>query len=327
MLDSPALTLVSPPSLPTPQTGVRAIDLFAGWGGMTLGAKQAGVNVLWSGNHWPLAVETHALNHPETLHECQDLRQADWTALPEYDVLLAAPACQGHSPASQARRRAYHDALRATAFSVIDCADATEPKAIVIENVPAFVRWRLYPEYRAMFEKLGYVLEERFVTASRHGVAQRRRRFFLLATRPGVKVRPLTENPVEPAFGPLLMPAPEEAWTPVHTAPSSVQMRIERSRARHGDRFLTQHTTDHHGVPLHEPIRTITTGAAHWNLVDGDRYRQLSGRELARGMGFPDSFGWPETATIAQVTRGLGNAVCPPVAKAVVGVTAEAIAA
>lgn len=56
-----------------------------------------------------------AANHPETEHVCQDLRQADWTSLPRFDLLWASPACQGYSTASQPKRRAYHDAMRATA--------------------------------------------------------------------------------------------------------------------------------------------------------------------------------------------------------------------
>lgn len=306
---------------------MRAVDLFAGWGGLTLGAQQAGHEVVWAANHWPLAVTTHQLNHPATRHVCQDLRQADWTSLPDYDLLLAAPACQGHSRASQPRRRAYHDALRATALAVIDCADVTSPRAIVVENVPAFTSWRLYPWWREGLERLGYSLDERIVLASRHGVAQRRRRLFVIATRPGVKVPDLPEDAVEPAFGPLLEPdVPEELWRPVAAATPGVQARIARSAARHGRRFLTQHTTDHHGVPLSEPIRTITTAPCHWNLVDGDRYRPLTGRELARGMGFPDSYTWPASATVEQVTQGLGNAVCPPVARLVVDAVAQAAA-
>lgn len=309
---------------------MRAVDLFAGWGGLTLGAQQAGVDVVWSANHWPLAVATHQLNHPETQHVCQDLRQADWTTLPQFDILAGAPACQGHSTASQPKRRAYHDALRATAMAIVDCADVTEPRAIVVENVPAFTQWRLFGWWCEGLTRLGYDLDIRTVTASHFGVPQRRTRLFILATRRGVRVGPLhpTTAGAEPAFGPLLQAdLPDSAWTRVQDATPNVRSRIERSAARHGPRFLTQHTTDHHGVPLTEPIRTITTAANHWNLVDGDRYRALTGRELARGMGFPDTFVWPATATVAEVTRGIGNAVCPPVARVVVGAVAEAIAA
>lgn len=304
---------------------LRAIDLFAGWGGLTLGAEDAGVEVVWAANHWPLAVTTHRMNHPGAAHSCQDLQQADWTTLPDYEILLAAPACQGHSTASQPRRRPHHDALRATAMAVIDCADVTEPKAIVVENVPAFTSWRLYGWWREGLERLGYTLDVRQLTASRFGVPQRRKRLFIVATRHGVKVPTLIPSDTEPAFEPCLDYVEDESWKLVSKAPPGVQERIRRSRVRHGSRFLTQHTRDHYGVSLNEPIRTITTAPCHWNLVDGNRYRSLTGRELARGQGFPDHFVWPETATVDEVTQGIGNAVPPPLAAKVVGAVAEAL--
>lgn len=68
-----------------------AVDLFAGMGGFTEGARQAGVRVAWASNHWSAAVDCHAANHPETEHVCQDLQQADFTVLPRHDVALAPP--------------------------------------------------------------------------------------------------------------------------------------------------------------------------------------------------------------------------------------------
>jgi len=66
---------------------MRAIDLFAGLGGNSEGARQAGVSVVWAANHWQSAVEVHAANHPDTQHLVQDLHQAfcegrGWTVEP-----------------------------------------------------------------------------------------------------------------------------------------------------------------------------------------------------------------------------------------------------
>src|SRR5688572_7699225 len=69
---------------------LKAIDLFAGAGGFTAGAERAGARVLWAANHWPAAVACHASNHPHIEHACQDLRQADFTRLPRFDLLLAS---------------------------------------------------------------------------------------------------------------------------------------------------------------------------------------------------------------------------------------------
>lgn len=96
-----------------------AIDLFAGLGGWSTGARMAGVEVLWAANHWPAAVEWHSQNHPDAIHVCQDLHQADWTKVPSHDILLASPCCQGHSKArGKASGNPQHDASRSTAWAV-----------------------------------------------------------------------------------------------------------------------------------------------------------------------------------------------------------------
>lgn len=301
---------------------MKAVDLFAGFGGFTLGARMAGVDVVWASNHWPLAVQVHAANHPGVEHVCQDLRQADWTSLPRYDLLLAAPACQGHSEASQPKRRAYHDAMRATAWSVIDCADTTNPRAVLVENVPAFRRWRLFPLWRAALVELGYHVEERIVVATDHGVPQRRARLFVVATRQPLRLRLAPRVGREPAFGPCI-DWTAAGWRPIADASGGARARMRRAQERLGPRCLSQHVTDHPGVGLDEPIRTITA-KDQWVLVDGARYRPLVPRELARGVGFPDSYWWPDGLPRTDVIRGLGNAVSPPVGRDLVAQIAEA---
>lgn len=299
---------------------MRAIDLFAGFGGFTTGAMAAGVDVVWAANHWPTAVAVHAANHPGVEHACQDLRQADWSALPRFDLLLASPACQGHSSASQPKRRLYHDAMRATAWAVVDCADVTSPRAIVVENVLDFRRWRLFPEWLAALGKLGYRITEHRVCAADYGVPQLRERLFLIAHKRKAVALPL-RLAVRPPFAPCIETT-SKGWRHVSRASEGAQARIAAGR-RLGSRYLVQHTTGHRGVPIDEPIRTVTT-KDQWILVDGDQYRSLTLREYARAMGFPDAYRWPAELARADVVKGLGNAVCPPVATALIDVVAEA---
>ena len=94
-----------------------AIDLFAGLGGWSTGARAAGVQVLWAANHWPVAVEWHSANHPDTQHVCQDLHQARWEQVPAHDILLASPCCQGHAKARGKKSgNPKHNASRSTAW-------------------------------------------------------------------------------------------------------------------------------------------------------------------------------------------------------------------
>ena len=118
---------------------MRAVDLFAGAGGFSTGATMAGVNVVWAANHWPAAVQVHTNNHPDTIHLCQDLQQADWSLVPAHDLLMASPACQGHSRA-RGKERLHHDAMRATAWAVVSAAECHLPTVVLVENVPEFAK-------------------------------------------------------------------------------------------------------------------------------------------------------------------------------------------
>ncbi len=305
---------------------MRAIDLFSGWGGFTSGARSAGVDVVWAANHWPLAVEVHAANHPETTHVCQDLRQADWTSLPEYDLLLASPACQGHSQAAQPMRkgkvRAHHDALRATAWAVVDCVEVTRPRALIVENVTDFQRWDKFDLWLEALRRDGYHLQLHTVNATDHGVPQRRSRLFVVGTRKPADIL-LPKRVSEPAFEGCLEPN-ASGWRPISDCRGEgARRRIEEAVRRHRGRCLVQHVTGHKGVPLSEPIRTITT-KDQWVLAEGDRYRPLTKREYARGMSFDDSFTWPDTVSRADFVKGAGNAVPPLVARDLVSAVREA---
>jgi DNA (cytosine-5)-methyltransferase 1 len=302
---------------------MRAVDLFAGAGGFTAGAEIAGARVVWAANHWPEAVACHATNHPHVEHACQDLRQADFSRLPDFDLLLASPACQGHSEASQPRRRPKHDADRATAWAVIDCADTCRPRAIVVENVLSFrSRWDLYPVWRLALETLGYTLTELVLDAADFGVPQNRKRLFVVGLR---KRRQIAVWPTVRRHVPARTFLERDgAWEPIRSKPMGVQARVHLGRDRNklGRTFLLQQVSRGGRRALERPIGTITCARTHWHLVDGDMIRPLSIRELARAQGFEDTFALPESVTIG--TRLVGNAVPPPLAAAVVRATMEA---
>ncbi len=296
-----------------------AADLFSGCGGFTLGAEMAGVKVVYAANHWPTAVKTHAENHPDTQHECQDLMQANWAKLPRFGLLLASPACQGHSNASQPRRNEKHEIMRTTAWAVVECAEVTRPKSILVENVEQFQNWTLFDVWLSALKKLGYHVTTQVLQASRCGVPQRRKRLIVacnLNRSVAIREPGTAEQPFEPCLEPI------GEMRPIASAGSDSRERMHEAVARHR-RCLVQHVTGHRGIPLHEPIRTITT-KAQWCLVDGDHYRWLTPRELARGMSFPDTYKFPTDIPIADQKKMIGNAIPPLMAKTAVEQILEA---
>lgn len=293
---------------------MTAIDLFAGAGGFTTGAELAGVRVLWAANHWPAAVETHEANHPATAHLCQDLQQADWSLVPAHDLLLASPCCQGHSRARGKKDGdPQHDASRATAWAVVSAAEYHRPPLVLVENVPEFTRWTLYPAWRAAMEALGYSVSPHVVDAADHGVPQHRRRLFLVCARAKNPLL-LFLPPKSHVAAETIIDSDAEGWSPVYRlgrSPRTLE-RITNGRATHGSRFLiAYYGAEHGGRSLARPIGTITT-TDRYAIVDGERMRMLNVTEYRRAMGFPSSYQLPARHDLA--VRMLGNAVCPPVA-------------
>jgi len=61
----------------------KFVDLFAGYGGASTGATNAGYDVVLAVDNWEHAVGVHQLNHPQTQHLCMELPPAEPLPLPE----------------------------------------------------------------------------------------------------------------------------------------------------------------------------------------------------------------------------------------------------
>lgn len=303
---------------------LKAIDLFAGAGGFSTGATMAGVRVVWAANHWPAAVQVHANNHPGTQHVCQDLQQANWLDVPAHDLLMASPACQGHSRA-RGKERAHHDAMRATAWAVVSAAECHRPELVLVENVPEFAKWALYPAWCAAMGALGYALAPMILDAADHGVPQHRRRLFIAGTR--------SQHPVQLALpqrahvgSAQIIDFGAGKWSTIDKPGRSAAtlVRITNGRCSFGQRFVAPYFGSGSGLTgrcLSRPLGTITT-RDRWAVIDGERMRMLSVDECRKAMGFPQGYQLPSRAKDAM--HMLGNAVVPVVACDVIEALREA---
>lgn len=178
-------------------------DLLCGAGGSSTGAARAlrdlGLDMdLVCVNHWPTAIETHTLNHPEARHFVQDIATVrPHLLVPEgyLDLLMASPTCTHHSVARGGKPTS--DQQRSDPWHIITWLTELRVKRLIIENVWEFVGWgpvdvrtgkpvksrkgEYFMAWIDTIRRLGFEPEWRKLNAANYGDATTRSRFILKA--------------------------------------------------------------------------------------------------------------------------------------------------
>ena len=172
-----------------------AIDLFSGAGGLTLGLKQAGFNVIGAIEIDKLASETYGVNHPEVRmweENITKLEPADVMAElglnpGELSLMAGCPPCQGFSSMRTLNRpNAVDDPRNDLIFDFYRFIEAMQPETVMMENVPGLATDSRFSEFVSDLGKIGYTVSSKVFDTSKFGVPQRRRRLILLASKTGV---------------------------------------------------------------------------------------------------------------------------------------------
>lgn len=165
---------------------MRALDLFAGMGGASLGMERAGFKV-------------DAIEFDEKaveLHEAVcwgSVVQADIAGLEpkgmdgQYDLLWASPPCQPFSQAGL--RRGMDDPRAHLIFQVPRWVDALRPRFVICEQVKQALPW--WERFAEQFEEWGYHTWTGLVSAEQFGVPQTRVRAILMASLDGPVAAPV----------------------------------------------------------------------------------------------------------------------------------------
>lgn len=179
------------------ENSLTAVDLFSGAGGLTLGLKQAGFDVLAGVERERVPAATYRLNHPDVHCFENDIREVGAAALlktiglkrGELDLLAGCPPCQGFSTLrTRKKSNAVADDRNDLLFEFLRIVEAVSPKAIMMENVPALAQDNRIKTFLKRISVLGYKVGRKNVRvedASEYGVPQRRHRMILLASKIG----------------------------------------------------------------------------------------------------------------------------------------------
>lgn len=362
--DAHELRQTSRPEFEVGDSVFSIVDLFSGCGGLTLGVSQAAAefghatDVRLAVDNETSATEVFAENFPKATVKTASVddffdgalggrltakERRTKESVGSLDLLVGGPPCQGHSDLNNHTRR--DDPKNALYARMARAAEVLRPTFVLIENVPT-VRHDITDVVgttRRQLEKKKYQVAEATVSLHALGVAQRRRRHVLLASRdervdPGEVLRllavkePLKSCNVRWAIGDLARITDPEGYD---VPPQATEVNLRRMK------YLLEHKlydlpnserpdchkdTDHSYKSMYGrlrwnlPAQTITSG---FGSIGQGRYmhpslaRALTPHEAARLQGFPDYFGFTAVPKRTRLATMIGNAVPPALGREV----------
>lgn len=310
---------------------VSFVDIYSGGGFGAVGAASSGAVPLLAVDSWRFAADTYKRNFPETEVVCsnvESLNPSVFSLKHKPDVLLASPECTSHSIARGSRPVC--ERSRETTTNLLPWIDALNARWIVIENVRRAKRWHRYAEFVREIENRGYTVSELILNAADFGVAQSRKRMFLICDREGASV---SSDDLVAQSGRKRKPAStiidstgKYRSRPLNS-PRRARATIERAE-RAIDAlgtlipfFIVYYGSDYAGgwQPLENPLRTVTTldrfGLVTWESTI-PMLRMLQPHELVRAMGATSAFKFAP-GTRRDKIKLCGNGVCSPVMEAI----------
>ncbi|MHB1697774.1 MAG: DNA cytosine methyltransferase [bacterium] len=179
---------------------LKTVDLFAGCGGLTLGFKKAGFNIVAAFDNWEPAIEVYKANIKSHPIYNMDLSEDSIEYISGFrpDVIIGGPPCQDFSSAGK-RDESLGRADLTVAFAKM--ISGVKPKYFVMENVDRALKSRVFKTASKIFKDSGYGLTVKVLNASNCGVPQTRKRLFVIGElngKDGFLEKPLNDNLTNP---------------------------------------------------------------------------------------------------------------------------------
>lgn len=350
-----------PPGTSLNRGDVRVVDLFCGCGGLTLGVAEAcralGYNFvsILAADMAPAALELYRKNFNPTVALSDPIEQYIDSELGEplsenekrfreltgaIDILIGGPPCQGNSDLNNHTRRS--DPRNLLYLRMIRCVEITRPRFLIIENVPGVQHdtHNVVDIAKAELKKLGYHVDSGVINMSDIGVPQKRKRFFLIASREknvsilrATKLHETEERTVQWAIEDLLVTQNDTVFDTPANSSATNRKRIDYLFDNDLYDLPNSERPDCHRLKKHSytsvygrmywdlPSPTITGGFGsngQGRFVHPKCRRTLTPHEAARIQFFPDYFNF-EGVKRRELQQIIGNAV-PSKASYVLGI-------
>lgn len=324
-------------------TKYRAIDLFAGIGGIRMGFDQAfgkQIETVFVSEFDESACKTYRANFNDSFEIAGDITKINASDVPDFDICLAGFPCQAFSMIGH--RKGFDDEYkgrsRGTLFfdTLRICSNRkNKPKVIFCENVkglPIHNEGRTLQTILSALREHGYIPFYKVLNSKNFGVPQNRERIYIVAFREDIAPEAF-DFPSHAGKKKTISDILEDAPISPKYYLSDVYMEtLRRHRAHHeslgnGFGYEIRNLDDIAGAIVcggmgrernlivdHREHSTIPVTRIKGEINKED-IRKMTPRECARLQGFPDSFELSLSDT--QLYKQFGNSVTVPVIRAI----------
>lgn len=317
---------------------MKVCSFFAGCGGLDLGFKQAGFDVIWANEYDTTIHPTYWFNHPDTLLNVSDIRNLKAEDIPNCDGFIGGPPCQSWSVGGS--MKGLEDDRGKLFLDYIRIIKAKQPMFFVIENVAGIISDRHFKTFRVFLSTLGeagYCVKFSVMNSADYGVPQDRIRVFIVGIRKNLSIEFIFPEPMTPSPKHITLrraigdineqprfydkePVSQDYgqwWNHDCYSGPFDKKYMARNRLRKWDEVSFTIQAQGRNAPLHPqapPMIFISSNERRFDANCLELYRRLSIRECARIQTFPDSFHFIYS-NVQDGYKMVGNAVPPRLAK------------
>ncbi len=302
-----------------------AVSLFSGCGGSDAGVVSAGFEVLMANDLLPYARDVYMANHPDTEYVVGDIAKIE--KFPAAELLLGCYPCQGFS---QGGVRDSSRKINTLYLEFARALRAIQPKAFIVENVSGMVRKNfshLLEDQFCVFREAGYSVKADVLNAVDFGVAQERKRIFIVGVRNDLGLEYQFPHPTHGKGCAAAHLSIRDAIGDMPEWPEGEFYNrdfhwyyLSRDRRRSWEQPSKTIVANPRHMPLHPmspPLKKLEHNV--WQFETDSPARRFSYREAARLQGFSRDFVFPDTerGSLDMRYKVAGNAVPPPLFEAV----------
>lgn len=298
---------------------MRVVSLFSGAGGLDLGFKMAGHDVVWANDLYEDAVHTYQKNIGDHII-LEDVRNISADEIPDCDIVIGGFPCQGFSVANT--KRHIGDERNELYKQLIRVIEDKRPKFFLAENVKGLTnlgKGEVFKMILSDFEHLGYKVLYRILNAADYGVPQTRLRVIIVGVRRDIDWEYEFPKATHSQDGRDGLPA----WVNVSDALKGLpDPDSENNIPNHTYSKYKLNINGYIGHRLLDPDKPAPTVTARGDNRGGvvilphpNGQRRMSCRELASVQSFPVDYEF--AGNNSSIYRQIGNAVPPLLAYAV----------